>query len=98
MRRSLTAAVVLHVLLQDPPAWRYGTELTAATGVRSGTIYPLLRRLAEQELLMSRLEQIDPRAEGRPPRRYYRLTPAGEQYAREILSDLSVRLSPGWLP
>jgi PadR family transcriptional regulator, regulatory protein PadR len=70
---------VLLALAGDPPAWRYGYELGLEVGLRSGSLYPILVRLADRELLESRWE-TDPPA-GRPPRHLYRLTARGLEYA-----------------
>ena len=51
-----------------------------ATGLRSGTLYPLLIRLEAQGLLEA--EWQPPAAPGRPPRHAYRLTAAGLARAR----------------
>jgi PadR family transcriptional regulator PadR len=48
--------------------------------------------------LTSRWEEIDPRAEGRPARRYYRLTPDGLELARSALTRAySATIRPAWL-
>jgi len=60
----------------------YGFDIAAATGLRRGTIYPILRRLEEARMVASQWEDADPaHDEGRPPRKYYRLTKAGAQLA-----------------
>ena len=61
-------------------------ELTAATGLRSGTVHPVLARLERMGWATSRWEDIDPRAEGRPARRYYQLTAAGVPRANHALA------------
>jgi hypothetical protein len=43
------------------------------------------------------LEEIDPRAEGRPARRYHRLTPDGLELARIALARASTPVRPAWL-
>jgi PadR family transcriptional regulator, regulatory protein PadR len=43
-------------------------------GLQPGTAYPILLRLEHEGWVASRWEDIDPRAEKRPARRYYRLT------------------------
>lgn len=43
------------------------------------TVYPLLRRLQKENFLQSTWQDS---AEGLPPRKYYSLTPDGEQYIR----------------
>jgi PadR family transcriptional regulator PadR len=72
---------VLAELVEDPARWRYGYELGLAVGLRSGSLYPILVRLSDRELLDARWEQ-DPPA-GRPPRHLYRLTARGVEYAAE---------------
>jgi PadR family transcriptional regulator PadR len=58
---------------------RYGFDIIDATGLPSGTVYPALRRLESAGCLKSEWEARDEaEAEGRPPRCYYELTPAGE--------------------
>jgi DNA-binding PadR family transcriptional regulator len=71
---------MIAALLEAPQAWRHGYELSKLTGLKSGTLYPLLMRLSDQGLLESRWE---PSAQaGRPPRHVYRLTVMGATLAR----------------
>jgi len=57
---------------------RYGFDIMEACGLPSGTVYPALRRMEKAGLLKSRWEdEADARAEGRPRRRTYELTPGG---------------------
>lgn len=90
---------VLSALLDDPAGRHYGLEVAKATGLASGTIYPILRRLEGHRWLEGAWEDIDPVAEGRRPRRYYTLTPLGEHAARRELRD-AARItgagSPAW--
>lgn len=74
------ARALLAALLAAGPRWSYGYELTSLTGVRSGTLYPLLIRLEAQGYLEA--EWQPPVAAGRPPRHSYRLTAAGRLLAR----------------
>jgi PadR family transcriptional regulator, regulatory protein PadR len=66
---------VLAALAADPARWRYGYELGTETGLKAGSLYPILVRLADREFLEARWEDSPPR--GRPARHLYRLTPAG---------------------
>lgn len=86
--RSLSpvALRVLGLMLEDPAADHYGLDLSRRAGVLTGTIYPLLRRLEERGWLESSTEPIDAALEGRPARRLYRLTGAGEHGARAELA------------
>jgi len=72
-------------MLEQPLAWRHGYELLKATGLKSGTLYPLLMRLSDQSLLAS--EWREPEKPGKPPRHVYRLTPDGLALAREQARD-----------
>ncbi len=63
---------------------RHGFDIIDATGLRSGTVYPILRRLEDAGLLRSHWEGThSAHAAGRPPRRYYELTGAGAASSRE---------------
>ena len=67
--------------MADPLTWRHGYELGAEVGLRSGSLYPILVRLSDRELLEAAWE--DGRPAGRPPRHLYRLTARGREYAAE---------------
>ena len=81
--------VFLDALSEDVRAELAGTDLMSATGVSSGTLYPILLRFEKAGLLESRWESEQPEALGRPRRRFYRMTKAGAQLAHEALIDLS---------
>jgi PadR family transcriptional regulator, regulatory protein PadR len=66
---------VLAVLCEQPSEWRYGYELAKRTGLKSGTLYPILMRLADRGLMEARWQSEQPA--GRPRRHLYRLTPDG---------------------
>ena len=68
------------MLLEARGRWSHGYELSQATGIASGTLYPLLIRLQAQGCLEA--EWQPPAVPGRPPRHAYRLTAAGVQLAR----------------
>jgi PadR family transcriptional regulator, regulatory protein PadR len=79
-RRPSTQTVrVLGALATDPAVWRYGYELGADVGLRSGSLYPILVRLADRGLLDAMWESDPPY--GRPPRHLYRLTTQGLEAA-----------------
>ncbi|MER5559674.1 PadR family transcriptional regulator [Streptomyces sp. NPDC002506] len=66
----------------DAPAWGLSICQTAELG--SGTVYPILERLADNGWITSR-EETDPHP-GRPARRYYELTVAGRAQATEAFA------------
>ena len=51
IRKSPQTVLLLAELLQAPREWRYGYDLSRSTGLKSGTLYPILMRLAEHRLL-----------------------------------------------
>jgi PadR family transcriptional regulator, regulatory protein PadR len=86
MRLTVQVQLVLQALLRDPTAETYGLELCEETGLQPGTAYPILLRLEHEGWAASRWEDIDPRAEKRPARRYYRLTAGGAAQASAALA------------
>ena len=73
---SHTAAMILQAL---DAGFIYGFSIMEMTGLPSGTVYPAMRRLERDELILSRWEkQSIADTEQRPPRKYYRLTAAGQ--------------------
>src|SRR5215467_15321880 len=87
LRMTLRTQFVLRALLADPQAELYGVEIGQAAGLPTGTVHPILARLEGLRWVQSRWEDIDPKIEGRPARRYYRLTAAGVQAARTALAE-----------
>ena len=86
-RRSGFSAQTLSVLASleaDPAAWRHGYLLARQTGLRSGTLYPILIRLAERGLVEACWEDGQPA--GRPRRHLYRLSSEGLAAARAALA------------
>jgi len=68
----------------------YGTDIMDRTGLPSGTVYPTLSRMDERGYLRSRWEEREQAdAERRPRRRYYRLTPSGEQALDAAIRQLA---------
>lgn len=68
------------VLVAIAAGHRYGFDLMDATDLPDGTVYPILRRLERRGLLEADWEDAEvARDDGRPPRRYYRPTPEGEE-------------------
>ncbi len=99
MRISHQTRILLQAFLDAPEDEPYGFQLTQATGLKAGTLYPILQRLLAEGWLSARWEEIDEHEAGRRRRRYYRLTAEGERNARArndrdtgALRDLM----PGW--
>jgi PadR family transcriptional regulator, regulatory protein PadR len=91
---SHTAAIILQAI---EAGHVYGFSVMETTGLPSGTVYPALRRLERDGLIHSRWEsQAAADAGQRPPRKYYRITRAGEATLRASQKryPLLVRLFP----
>jgi PadR family transcriptional regulator, regulatory protein PadR len=67
--------LVLHAIAQGA---QYGFEIADRTGLKTGTVYPALRRLDTLGFVNSSWEpEKIARREQRPARRYYEITRAG---------------------
>jgi PadR family transcriptional regulator PadR len=90
-------ALVLQALARG---FHYGFDIMDATGLPSGTVYPILRRLDREGLLKSAWEKpADAQRDGRPPRRYYEISGAGEMLLAEAVEryralEQAVRRAP----
>jgi PadR family transcriptional regulator PadR len=84
-RFSVQTLSVLAVLCAEPAGWRHGYGIAKDTGLKSGSLYPILIRLADRGLVEARWEEEQPA--GRPRRHLYRLTPDGLAQARAALAD-----------
>jgi PadR family transcriptional regulator, regulatory protein PadR len=83
--RALVAA-----LPERSQLWRHGYDLSRETGLKSGTLYPLLMRLSDQGLLESRWQEAT--RPGLPRRHVYRLTARGLAFAHEQESEAATAL------
>jgi DNA-binding PadR family transcriptional regulator len=90
LRRSPQTLLVLAEFLHEPKDWKYGYDISRSTGLKSGTLYPILMRLAEHGLLDTSWETAEA---GRPPRHMYRLTADGLRYARTEVPTQGVPLA-----
>ena len=83
MNLTYPTTLVLHALANGS---RHGFDVIDATGLASGTVYPILRRLEQERLVSARWESVSiAREEQRPPRRYYELTAAGHEVLENAL-------------
>lgn len=81
---SAQTLAVLRALVAEPSSWRHGYDLARETGLKSGSLYPILVRLADRELLEACWEEEQPA--GRPRRHMYRLTADGLAAASAALA------------
>lgn len=78
---------VLQSLIADPGS--SGADIGRATGMPSGTVYPILARLEDAGWLQSAWESGNPTMLGRPRRRFYHLTALGARYSREAAQQMA---------
>ena len=83
LRRGCLTVAVLAQLRTE----RYGYTLRKALAddglpIDEGTLYPLLRRLESQGLLVSEWREEDKRN-----KRFYRLSPVGEEILQQLLAE-----------
>ena len=81
---SAQTVAVLAELAATPSQWRHGYGIARDTGLKSGTLYPVLIRLANRGLVEACWEDEQPA--GLPRRHLYRLTPDGLATAAEVLA------------
>jgi PadR family transcriptional regulator, regulatory protein PadR len=92
-RMTIQVQLVLRALLAEPTQEMYGLQICQAAGLPSGTIHPILARFEGMGWLESRWEDIKPEDEGRPRRRYYRLTQDGAEHARIALAQAATSVT-----
>lgn len=72
--------MVLNALMTQPDI--AGADIARTTGLKTGTLYPILMRLEDAGWLKSAWEEGDPSTMGRPRRRLYMVTGVGAAHAR----------------
>lgn len=85
MRTTHALVQVAIALMADPQGRHWGYELSKAAGVRSGVMYPVLRRMLEEGWLADGWEAGADTGGKRPPRRYYRVTDSGQRELGAVL-------------
>ena len=84
---SVQTIAVLRAIAEAREEWSYGLEISKATGLKSGSLYPILMRLAERGMLDSCW--LAPERPGRPPRHGYRITSKGSEALHAALQHKS---------
>ena len=81
-RPSPQTVAVIEALAEQPAAWRYGYDLCRQLGMKAGSMYPILMRLADRGLLET--AWATETESGRPPRHLYRLSGTGLTLAGQL--------------
>lgn len=88
VRKRSPSSATIAVLGALAEGVTYGFDVMDATGLASGTVYPILARLERRRLVSSSWEEPSAHHDtGRPARKYYRLTDAG----RKVLEEAEAR-------
>jgi PadR family transcriptional regulator PadR len=88
MRRTYALVQVAIALMADASGRHWGYDLSKRSGVRSGVMYPLLRKMLEQGWLADGWEdQPQTGRAKRPPRRYYELTDKGKAALGAVIAE-----------
>lgn len=77
VRLTQTTLRILETFMAGQPL--SGAQIGRATGIASGSCYPILSRLERAGWLSGTWEDIDPRQAGRPRSRFYHLTELRER-------------------
>jgi len=92
-RLSITAVCVLRAIADG---FQYGFDIIDQTELPSGTVYPALGRLERDGLVTAAWEnEADAHADGRPARRYYKLTAPGVRALHEAAAFYRSMLPAG---
>jgi DNA-binding PadR family transcriptional regulator len=92
-RPSPQTVAVLDALAVDPSSWAYGYDICRSIGLKAGTVYPILIRLAERGQVEATWETDPP--PGRPPRHLYRISAAGVRALRDLETTQATVLRQG---
>lgn len=84
-RTSPQTAAVLETLADRGSQWSHGYDLCDGLGLKAGTVYPILIRLADRGQVEATWESEVP--SGRPPRHLYRLTSSGAELVARLRAE-----------
>jgi PadR family transcriptional regulator PadR len=98
-RLTPQTVAVLRALLATPATPRWGRDIAKETGLKSGTLHPILARLEQAGWVRSQWEAPEAHEDqGRPRRRYYSFAPGGAQTAQLAIAEAGQALGApsGW--
>lgn len=86
MRKTHALIQVAIAMMNDPTGRYWGYQLSKASGVRSGVLYPALSRMLDEGWLTDGWEDRNQKGKHRP-RRYYQLTDEGRIALGGVLAE-----------
>ena len=98
MRKTYALIQVALALMADTSDRHWGYDLSKRSGVRSGVMYPILKRMLDESWLEDGWEdQVQVGRAKRPPRRYYKVTDEGKIALGALVVEArrDARFSPG---
>lgn len=102
LRLTENVVAIFNTMLERPRKAWYGLELAESAEIGSATIYAAMTRMERAGMLRAYWEDVDPSDVGRPRRRLYELTGAGERAGRKALREYRPRVrrsqEAAWLP
>ncbi len=101
MRVTYSLVAVGSALMADQWAQHWAYDLSLRSGVRPGTLYPMVNRMIDEGWLQAGWENGTAESLGRPPRRWLTLTDRGRSELGAVLSAARRskrfgRPRPGW--
>ena len=78
---------VISIFISNPWSEYSGADICRRAKLKSGTVYPMLIKMEVNGWLSSELEKIDPKKEGRPKKRLYKITHRGLIEGQKILAE-----------
>lgn len=95
-RKPSRATTLTLLSLLDAPQGLHGYQIMQSTGITPGTLYPMLARLEDRDILESHWQESD--VEGRPPRHIYSLSVAGRILAKSLSNENHSTFTPKLKP
>ena len=91
-RLSPQSIAVLRALAEAPEREHHGYAIGRDVGIKAGSLYPILIRLADRGMISARWEDDPP--SGRPRRHLYRILAAGQDALHDARAQNSFRAAP----
>lgn len=81
----LELCVLTMIAKRDYYGYELVEEISKILEISEGTLYPILRRLTDESLFETYLQE----SSGGPPRKYYRITKKGLEFQKQQLKEWS---------